>query len=538
MVYLLGWLLDFNFGHERFLAFANGIVVTRSTSDLRSISLDWSPFNSHGQSLPISKTPVGAAASGSGVMFLVKFCEDSPWEDTPRSCRSIQTNQTHAQLNDLRPSTKYLVNVEEAPSSATVAVNRSGRMLSAGPATANDQRPAEKDEITFLDKSKSIAIETQKYAVRNVDCKKGETDVTIETGEDFEGVISVQKPDGRPDSRCLIRGYGTPQRTYVLAINHSHCSMEFLENGTVMNAVILIQEHASLVLGSDRSLRISCNYQPAVIRLETGMGGQGSRIIQVGADPEVAAGSTLSPSHVRPPSSIITRRRLFTLQTTTQTFVQTTGRPLYRVPVAMAAVSGTDKTDKRPHTPEMMKGEAKIGRQTTEAFASFYAGHQQTQTSTISPLSAQQSQPHQETNGKLDFRLSAVSSGMAEDVTDVLGARGDGEEARERRNGSAVEESTGLLRHDNVRPQDVLMAMLSGANFNHSAETSTINETGKPRQTGISLAQVVAITATCSLAAIMVVSFLIWLIVFREVCSSRHRRTKGTKTSTEQLRFG
>ena len=66
-------------------------------------------------------------------------------------------------------------------------------------------------------------------AVRNVDCKKGQTDVTIETGEDFEGVISVQKADGRPDSRCLIRGSGTSQRTYILPINHSICAMEFLE---------------------------------------------------------------------------------------------------------------------------------------------------------------------------------------------------------------------------------------------------------------------------------------------------------------------
>ena len=60
-----------------------------------------------------------------------------------------------------------------------------------------------------------------------MECLKGLTNVTIETGEDFEGLISVQKPDGGPDMRCVIHGFGTLQRTYVFPINHTTCSVDF-----------------------------------------------------------------------------------------------------------------------------------------------------------------------------------------------------------------------------------------------------------------------------------------------------------------------
>ena len=66
-------------------------------------------------------------------------------------------------------------------------------------------------------------------AVRNVDCRKGEAEVTIQTGEGFEGVIAVQKAKGQAEAQCSMRGQGmaSQQQTYTLNINYTACDVHF-----------------------------------------------------------------------------------------------------------------------------------------------------------------------------------------------------------------------------------------------------------------------------------------------------------------------
>ncbi|XP_055332166.1 uncharacterized protein LOC129584086 [Paramacrobiotus metropolitanus] len=222
-------------------------------SDLRSIYLQWSPLSS-----------ANSTISENSVDYLVRYCEDYSWDNEPKNCRASLTNRTEVTLRELRPATKYLVLVEQLP-------NRTGRHMSNGTPNNALSGSASFASKIKLDRDRAVSIETQKYAIRNVDCLKGRTNVTVETGDSFEGTISVQK-SGSPQKHCSVKGIGAAQQMYYLIINHTDCNVEFHDNGTIMEAIVQIQEHPTLVLGTDQSFRISCNYQPAVIQIQTGMG--------------------------------------------------------------------------------------------------------------------------------------------------------------------------------------------------------------------------------------------------------------------------
>ena len=93
--------------------------------------------------------------------FVVSYCEDSPWDDAPRLCQSFLTNATEVRIEELRPSTKYLIQVEKL--AEEYDKSRKGRILHPFDSTVNLPTPFNwRDRIIILDKASASSIETKK----------------------------------------------------------------------------------------------------------------------------------------------------------------------------------------------------------------------------------------------------------------------------------------------------------------------------------------------------------------------------------------
>ncbi|GAU97497.1 hypothetical protein RvY_08779-2 [Ramazzottius varieornatus] len=549
-----------------------GVIVPnlRLQSEVRSVSLQWDPDSTN----------------DSSPSFVVTYCEDSPWDDEPRLCKLFQTNETRVRIDELRPSTKYLFQVEklvEEPNSG-----REGRILLPADPLVNVPTTFNfRDRQINWDKASASSIETKKYAVRNVDCRKGEAEVTIETGEGFEGVIAVQRASGQSQAHCSVRGQGlaASQPTYVLSINYTTCEVHFRQNGTIMEAIVMIQEHASVVMGTDRSFRISCNYLPATIRLETGMGG-GSRVIQMAdqdgpsdplEDDDLSVEGLTGKDTSKVPGQGVPVRRpaVGILQDLTRS-IRTTRTP--------KAVSGSDDpADDRGailYTAQLRRprlqtaaplGDGQFGYEpsnpsTEEPYKDFYAGRQ-------SPVAggrdAENRKESVESSNKgpesvldmnlnLDIRPADVqrfssqltSSGNDQPQTAVLLNLSPGPSHLSDRETSGTREEVGavtastpssaiLTPGSRSHPSNhyLLDANLQNRNVNSNASGPRWPVTADD----LTPLQITAISASCSVVALVIAVLLLWLLLCRGTCSyesTRKRKSKRRAQLLDQQRFG
>lgn len=214
--------------------------------------------------------------------FSVEACERSLW-GAPQ-CKRVFTSNNETKVNNLKVSTDYTVRItpfvsEYSPERLKSLESRTARILPLA-------RGAIKEEDADIILPAVIAgdpfeavVGTKDYSVGQIKCDPNMTIVEIETGEAFDGIVSVMNSNNRITStkdECRSIGTGRNEgKSILLKIDHKKCPVNINNNGLEVMAMVIVQESASIVMGSDKSFKVVCNYLPSTIRIRTGVGMDG-----------------------------------------------------------------------------------------------------------------------------------------------------------------------------------------------------------------------------------------------------------------------
>jgi hypothetical protein len=100
-------------------------------------------------------------------------------------------------------------------------------------------------------------------AAQSSRCLAESSEIDIETGPYFGGLITVEHPNtwsnGFKDGDCAVRGDPTdPKSVYTLSIDHNKCGSQ--TSNSAVTTFVIVQENLPILTHSTKRFMVVCNY--------------------------------------------------------------------------------------------------------------------------------------------------------------------------------------------------------------------------------------------------------------------------------------
>jgi len=203
-----------------------GITGFSAEPDFRNLELSWSADNE------IRPTD-----------FIIKYCENQIWGE--HHCRRIVVkgqpsgSAYNKKIKKLKMDTEYNIYLS----------------------VFNKESRKGEGKAAFLN------AKTKGFSAKARDCSPLHTEVVVETGPGFTGLVSAE---GALNPSCSVQGQGGDEETHTLMLNHKDCRSGL--NSSVAWTYVVVQENLPILTHSTKRFLVMCKFGlPDVFTVQSGL---------------------------------------------------------------------------------------------------------------------------------------------------------------------------------------------------------------------------------------------------------------------------